>query len=361
MIATPEYPSRWLMTTAVLAVTMMFGARASRAVVPPTPATRPLTSVPAPYVPEPRHPSDAPRRSDPIAARAYGSLVYAAVVDDADLYWTQADLTGPTQSYTPYATLWHAPKSGAPEQIAVSAGYSLALDRDHLYYTDAARSTIRVVDRRDRTDRILARSATEPVVVVAGGAYVYWASSDGIRRVAKDGGAVLTWRGGESSIAADDEFFYYYTSAGEVFAIRHGEDGPPRRLATGLSDPSDLAVVGETLYMTAGDRLFGVPRTGGSLRWIATGGRASSLAVSQGDLYWTSWDDDRAKATATSDCESFNLGAVRRVHGTTIETIAVGCSVRNVAASDSTIFVVNDGQLTRVRRDREAEEGQIYR
>lgn len=339
MNALPRLPSRALGVLLGLLAALTLAVHALLPATTPAPLPPAPLPAPLPAVASRPQPVSAPRVPDPIAIEA---TAYHVEMTATHVYWTQA-------SYEDTGVLAHlmrAPIDGGPtELIARDAGFDFVIAGDSIYYASTPDPALRKVALDGGDSTLVARSPSEPYSLAIGGDHVYWTTKRGVMRAPLDGGKAVRLGVGRAQdpIAADSEFVYI--AGRELVRIAHGAR-TASKLATFTVQPSEIVVAGQALLVALDHTLVRVPRDGGSVETLATGGFAHRLAQTRNAVYWTSWSDERVPANG---CASFEAGTVRRIDAElgTVERIESGCDVRGFAASDHAGFVVEHARLVR--------------
>jgi hypothetical protein len=133
-------------------------------------------------------------------------------VDETELWWTTDGTSGSLGKLRL--------ASGATEFFAVvDTPRALALDASSVYYADAG--SIRRSDRRTGPIEVLASPAVANALAVDEGS-VYWTGLfEGVRKIAKGGGRILTLAEDDQSrdVAVDDACAYWASGAGTISRI----------------------------------------------------------------------------------------------------------------------------------------------
>ncbi|HEX8793058.1 MAG TPA: hypothetical protein VF765_19070 [Polyangiaceae bacterium] len=175
-----------------------------------------------------------------------GCLSVAA--DSANVYWTT-----PTSLFP--AVLSAPVTGGTPTTLATGqAPRAIAIDANHVYFTDATAGTINAVPIGAGPVTVLASGQTFAVAMVIDSTGIYWTTAS--------------------------------TSAGSVMSMPLG-GGAPTTLAAGAGYGGPIAVDSANVYFSGSAGLMSVPLHGGTPTTLAGSQGANALAVDSTSIYWT--------------------------------------------------------------------------
>ncbi len=188
-------------------------------------------------------------------------------VDSRDVFWT-AHTEGKLYRAAKDGTDVH-PETGDPLPVELVAGQQdprgLALDDDHVYWTDVGDDAVRRVSKEGGAVQDLATKQQGPRNVFVQGDHVYWTNSasgtvleDGtVNRVLREGGALQILAADQVApwgVYVDDEHVYWtsYVDNGQV--LRMPKDGgtiKPELVAHGFVNPRDITGDVTSIYWNA--------------------------------------------------------------------------------------------------------------
>ncbi len=222
--------------------------------------------------------------------------------DDTTLYWTAKTANKDLLS--------GAKTGGQTTTVASGLGGGLLIDGTFAYWIQAGASSGNVIVREPKAgggtlETIASQSNFGEIV--ADDQYLYWAEGymGRIQRVVKSGGSIMDIRPADpqttivARLDATDVYFATFGTTAQSSAVLHlpKGGGATSTLATGLDQPSDMAVTDDAVYVVAlGDvstsgALVKLSKADGSTVFKISSRHAYALALDAQYVYWTEVGD----------------------------------------------------------------------
>jgi outer membrane protein assembly factor BamB len=217
---------------------------------------------------------------------------WGITVDSSRVYWTLPNfaLGGTT-------AVMSAPLSGgAPTTLVtnVTGPMSIAVSAANVYWATSGQGAIESVPLDGGPVSTVVSDASGAYALVVEGNDLYWCNADGIYREALAGGTPLQIGPSANAIAVDGTDVYYVDSMGRVARVPVA-GGTPTTLATGRTSALvAVAVDGQNVYWLEGEgtiqqgAVAALPKSGGRVAVLASGlGDPSAIAVDDTAIYFT--------------------------------------------------------------------------